>query len=35
MLERISMPFMMTAAVSKSFRVLATRPIGTSPVRGL
>ena len=29
------MPLMMTAAVSRSFRVLATRPIGAPPVRGL
>ena len=29
------MPLMMTAAATRSFRVLATRPIGTSPVRGL
>ena len=34
-LERISMPLMMTAAVSRSFVVLATRPIGTPPARGL
>jgi hypothetical protein len=35
MLERISMPLMMTAAVSRSLRVLATRPSGAPPVRGL
>ena len=35
MLERISMALMMRAAVIRSFLVLATRPIGAPPDRGL